>query len=253
MPKAPTAANDKPANPGRISPAGQGSPAACPSVPFVSGATPALQTNLIKGNYRPEAFRKEERPPGDGGYGRSPPPVLVHKIYTQQKERHQFNERKQQPACRRCSEGPSSGSARNSTCFSAWASRSSWGCTAFRRRSCSGDFPPGANPDSLGALEHIAAWVELVSAFLIGLGVLTRLGAGALMVTMVVAYFGVHANNGLWPHQFPADGGFAAHGGEVPLLWFLIAGIIGVLVSRKWGIERLLFKRELLWQVAGGK
>ena len=107
-------------------------------------------------------------------------------------------------------------------------------------------FPAGANPDGLGSLVDIAAWVELISALLIGLGVLTRLGAGALVVTMVVAYFGVHANNGLWPHQFPADGGFAAHGGEVPLLWFLIAGIIGVLGSRKWGIERLLFKRELL-------
>ena len=107
-------------------------------------------------------------------------------------------------------------------------------------------FPAGANPDGLGALVDIAAWVEVIAAFLIGLGILTRLGAGALVVMVLVAYFGVHANNGLWPHLFPADGGFAAHGGEVPILWFLIAGIIGVLGSRKWGIERLLLKRELL-------
>ncbi len=107
-------------------------------------------------------------------------------------------------------------------------------------------FPAGANPDGLGALVDIAAWVEVIAAFLIGLGILTRLGAGALVVMVVVAYFGVHANNGLWPHLFPAGGGFAAHGGEVPILWFLIAGIIGVLGSRKWGIERLLLKRELL-------
>ncbi len=107
-------------------------------------------------------------------------------------------------------------------------------------------FPAGANPDGMGTLVDIAAWVELISAFLIGLGILTRLGAGALVVTMIVAYFGVHSNNGIWPHIFPAEGGFAAHGGEVPMLWFLIAALIGVLGSRKWGVERLIFNRELL-------
>ena len=107
-------------------------------------------------------------------------------------------------------------------------------------------FPAGANPDGMGTFVDIAAWVEVISAFLIGLGILTRLGAGAIVVTMIVAYFSVHANNGLWPHQFPGDGGFAAHGGEVPMLWFLIAGIIGILGSRKWGIERHFFGKELL-------
>ena len=63
---------------------------------------------------------------------------------------------------------------------------------------------------------------------------------------MVVAYFDVHYGNGLWPHIYPADGGFGAHGGEVAILYFAIAGIIGVLGSRKYGIERLIFKRELL-------
>ena len=55
------------------------------------------------------------------------------------------------------------------------------------------DFPAGANPNGLGTLVDIAGWVELISAFLIGLGILTRLGAGALLATMIVAYFGVHA------------------------------------------------------------
>ena len=107
-------------------------------------------------------------------------------------------------------------------------------------------FPAGANPDGMGTFVDIAAWVEVISAFLIGLGILTRLGAGAIVVTMIVAYFSVHANNGLWPHQFPGEGGFAAHGGEVPMLWFLIAGIVGILGSRKWGIERHFFGKELL-------
>ncbi len=42
------------------------------------------------------------------------------------------------------------------------------------------------------------------------------------------------------------EGGFGATGGEVAILYFGIAGIIGVLGSRKYGLEQLLFKRELL-------
>ena len=103
---------------------------------------------------------------------------------------------------------------------------------------------PAAHP--LGAWVDIAGWVEFIAAFLIGFGILTRLGAGALVVTMVVAYFKVHAGHGLWPHIYPMQGGFGAHGGEVTILWFAIAGLIGVLGSRKYGIERWLFKREIL-------
>ena len=85
---------------------------------------------------------------------------------------------------------------------------------------------------------NVAGWVEIISALLIGFGVLTRLGAGALVVTMVVAYFMMHAPKGVWPQQ---DGG-----GDMAILWFAVAGIIGIMGSRKWGIERLLFKKEIL-------
>ncbi len=115
------------------------------------------------------------------------------------------------------------------------------------------DFPAGANPNGLGTLVDIAGWVELISAFLIGLGILTRLGAGALVVTMIVAYFGVHAALSPvwpWPHLYPnpPDGGnaFVAHGGEVTLLWLGVAALIGVLGSQKLGVERYFFGRELL-------
>ena len=115
------------------------------------------------------------------------------------------------------------------------------------------DFPAGANPNGLGLFVDIAGWVELISALLIGFGVLTRLGAGALVVTMIVAYFGVHAALSPvwpWPHLYPnpPDGGnaFVAHGGEVTILWFTIAGVIGILGSRKYGIERWWRGRELL-------
>jgi uncharacterized membrane protein YphA (DoxX/SURF4 family) len=102
----------------------------------------------------------------------------------------------------------------------------------------------------LGARVDIAGWVEFISALLIASGIFTRLGAGALCVTMVVAYFTVHSG-GVAPHIFPNPAGdmgsaFGAHGGEIPILWFAIAGIIGVLGSRKYGLERLILKKEIL-------
>ncbi len=114
-------------------------------------------------------------------------------------------------------------------------------------------FPAGANPNGLGALVDLAGWVEVIASLLIAFGIFTRLGAGALVVTMIVAYFGVHAALSPiwpWPHLYPnpPDGGnaFVAHGGEVTILWFICAGIIGILGSRKYGLERLILKKEIL-------
>ena len=103
---------------------------------------------------------------------------------------------------------------------------------------------PAVSP--LGVWVDVAGWIEFIAAFLIAFGILTRLGAGALVVTMIFAYFKVHASHGLWPHIYLMQGGFTAHGGEVTILWFAIAGLIGVLGSRKYGIERWLFKKEIL-------
>ena len=115
------------------------------------------------------------------------------------------------------------------------------------------NFPAGANPNGLGALVDLAGWVEIIAAILIAFGVFTRLGAGALVATMIVAYFGVHAALSPvwpWPHLYPnpPDGGnaFVAHGGEVTILWFICAGIIGILGSRKYGLERMILKKEIL-------
>ena len=53
------------------------------------------------------------------------------------------------------------------------------GCTAFKRRSCCGDFRPGPTRTDSDSWWISPPGVELISALLIGLGVLTRLGAGA--------------------------------------------------------------------------
>ncbi|MCY3639083.1 MAG: DoxX family protein [Chloroflexi bacterium] len=112
------------------------------------------------------------------------------------------------------------------------------------------DFPtPFTHP--LGFPVYLAGWVELVSAFLIAFGLLTRLGAGALCVTMVVAYFMVHVNSGVLPHIYPNPPGdmgsaFGAHGGEVTILWFIVAGVIGVIGGGKYALDRVVFKREPL-------
>ena len=98
-----------------------------------------------------------------------------------------------------------------------------------RRHSCSGDSPQRRIRTEWGTFVDIAAWVEVISAFLIGLGILTRLGAGAIVVTMIVGLLQrTREQRTMAPSVPPGDGGFAAHGGAtVPMLWFLIAGIIG--------------------------
>ena len=149
--------------------------------------------------------------------------------------------------------GSSSRTPTSSTSCSESPSRCWSDCTAPRKRFLLWDFPAGANPNGLGLLVDIAGWVELAAAIFIGFGILTRLGAGALVAMMIVAYFGVHAALSPvwpWPHLYPnpPDGGnaFVAHGGEVTILWFIIAGIIGVLGSRKWGLERHFYGKEHL-------
>ena len=111
------------------------------------------------------------------------------------------------------------------------------------------NFPTGNHP--LTPMVEIAGVVEIISALLIAFGLLTRLGAGAICVTMIVAYFMVHINSGVLPHIYPNPPGdmgsaFGAHGGEVTILWFIVAGIIGVIGGGKYALDRTIFKKEML-------
>lgn len=107
------------------------------------------------------------------------------------------------------------------------------------------DFP--AEQD-LDPLVDIAGYVELLAAVMIGVGVLTRLAAGALMCVTASAFFAIHLERGLWPHYWHPDHGFDTlhHGGEVVMLHFLCAWVIGILGSGKWGVERRITGKELL-------
>ncbi len=98
-------------------------------------------------------------------------------------------------------------------------------------------FPAPGTEGGPPGIVYIAGWIEFIVSLLIGFGVLTRLGAGALCVTMVIAYFMMHAGKG-WPFQ--------PGGGEVAILYFAVAGIIGIMGSRKYGLERLILKKEIL-------
>lgn len=107
------------------------------------------------------------------------------------------------------------------------------------------DFP--AEQD-LDPLVDIAGYVELIAAVMIGVGVLTRIAAGALMCVTAAAFFAIHLERGLWPHYWHPDHGFDTlhHGGEVVMLHFLCAWAIGILGSGKRGLERRITGKELL-------
>ncbi|WP_419924981.1 DoxX family protein [Candidatus Poriferisocius sp.] len=100
----------------------------------------------------------------------------------------------------------------------------------------------------LDPLVDIAGYVELIAAVMIGVGVLTRLAAGAMMCVTASAFFVIHLERGLWPHYWNPDHGFDTlhHGGEVVIMHFLGAWVIGILGSGKRGLERRITGKELL-------
>ena len=89
----------------------------------------------------------------------------------------------------------------------------------------------------LGSLFWFAGVIELFGGAALALGIFARLVASITTIEMLVAYFMVH-----FPELvFPIERG----GGEVPLLFITAFLVILIYGSGKWGLERLITKREV--------
>ncbi|HIJ11128.1 TPA: DoxX family protein [Candidatus Woesearchaeota archaeon] len=80
-----------------------------------------------------------------------------------------------------------------------------------------------------------AGYVEVVVGALIFLGLFTRLGGLAGAVTMLVAFFSVHAKDGLNP---------MTNGGEMAVIYFLLFLVIMVHGNGMWSLEKKLMNKE---------
>jgi putative oxidoreductase len=94
-------------------------------------------------------------------------------------------------------------------------------------------FVNGAN---LASLMGVAGVVELLAGLAIAFGFLTRLAATGGIITMLVAFFKVHAAKGLNPF---------ANGGELALLYLAAFIALTIFGARRWNLDKVLFKKEL--------
>jgi putative oxidoreductase len=89
----------------------------------------------------------------------------------------------------------------------------------------------------LFSLMGLAGVLELVGGTLIALGILTRLTSLITSIEMLSAYFMMHSSKSLIPIM---------NGGELALLYFASFLILIIYGSGRFGIEKLIFKKELL-------
>lgn len=92
----------------------------------------------------------------------------------------------------------------------------------------------GSQVDSLFSLMGLAGVLEFFGGLLIVLGLLTRSVSGILALEMVIAYFMVHAPQGLFPVQEPPEG---PDGGELALLYAFIFALIAVIGPGKFNLD----------------
>ena len=93
----------------------------------------------------------------------------------------------------------------------------------------------GEAPKALASLMGVAGVVEIAVGAAIVLGFFTRLAGGLGAVTMLVAFFKVHASGGLNP---------MTNGGELAVMYFLAFLVILEHGARKWSLEQKLLKKE---------
>jgi putative oxidoreductase len=93
-------------------------------------------------------------------------------------------------------------------------------------------------PVELGSLFWFAGIIEFFGVIAIALGIVPRLAASITTVEMLVAYFMVHFPNLV----FRIERG----DGETVLLFIAAFLVILIYGSGKWGLERLIARREVL-------
>ena len=82
----------------------------------------------------------------------------------------------------------------------------------------------------------VAAIVEVVAGVGIFFGLFTRALATLGAIQMAVAFFMVHAKQGLNP---------LANGGELAVLYFVAFLVLVVYGNKKWSVEHALLKKEM--------
>ena len=80
-----------------------------------------------------------------------------------------------------------------------------------------------------------AGTIELIGGLAIAIGLFTRVAALITSVMMLVAYFMIHAGNGLMP---------IVNQGELALLYLAAFLILLIHGGQKWTLEEVLFKKE---------
>ena len=93
----------------------------------------------------------------------------------------------------------------------------------------------GGNSAELFSLMGLAGLIELLGGLAITLGLFVRLAAFVAALEMIIAYFMAHAPNGLIP---------LVNKGELALLYVAAFLVIMAFGSRKWSLEKAIFKKE---------
>jgi len=81
----------------------------------------------------------------------------------------------------------------------------------------------------------LAGLIEFLVGIAIALGLFARLGALVAALEMIIAYSMAHAPNGIVP---------LVNKGELALLYVAVFIVIIAFGSRKWSLERFIFKKE---------
>jgi len=94
----------------------------------------------------------------------------------------------------------------------------------------------GGQAAELFSMMGLAGLIELLGGLGIALGLFARLGALVAALEMIVAYFMVHVPQGLIPF---------VNQGELALLYVAAFLVIMAFGSRKWSLEKAIFKKEV--------